>query len=110
MDGLAWLGDARSRLRRRSCRTAWAGSKACCGCAVAHKIGCRCLLGLCGFYRARLRAQSLETPRPSCGLLYLQAVPPQTYWFGQWRQRDRAYLHLCAIRQCRYGNSRWDIF
>jgi len=81
----------------RSCRTAWAGSMACCDCAAAHKIGCRCLLGLCGFYGARLRAQSLETPRPSCGLLYLQAVPPQTYWFGQWRQRDRAYLHLCAF-------------
>ena len=73
------------------------------------RIG-RCLLGLCGFYRARLRAQSLETPRPPCGLLYLRAAPPQAYWFGQWRQRDRAYLHLCAIRQCRYGNSRWIIF
>jgi hypothetical protein len=82
MDGLAWLVDARSRLRRRSCRTALAGNRACCGCVAAHKTECRCPLpgsrllandereaGLCGFCEVWLRARPLETPGPSCGLI-----------------------------------------
>ena len=40
--GLAWSGDAQCHLRRKSCQTAWAGNRACSGCVVAHRTGCRC--------------------------------------------------------------------